>query len=345
MQDFLVAGFIAFVVAMIYYCFYEVPHKIMTEADDVGPEIFMRIIPVDPRFPEKPYKFELSVPKPPKWALEESKKIQLAFSAPKAAPNPDCQSSEEGPNRFRDCSDDQVGEWAIEEAGKIDKMARESIIGVTTSQQYKARTFFFSSSLRQCCETDVKDLRAVILRRLGPPSKNVKEEDAWRIMWPELAFHQLAGGDSFQTSRVQPLAVQAYVPYLNWMGAKLKRRGKPRFKPTALSFSQTKVATDKPNAPYIVTIKTKMELAFGYVVIQFTGTADRLNDDLDDSRRVSQIADIENPELKARIESSKQASYYILRIGVFPFSPSRPINIMARGAKKFHTSSVMFFDE
>ncbi len=159
-------------------------------------------------------------------------------ATPKAVPNPNCQRLEMGPDRFRDCSNEQVGEWAIEEAEKIRNLAIKYM--PPDSKQAHGQAFIFSNIFRETCAQDVKDIRAEILRRLGPPAKDPDEDGYWRSM-----FHEPPMSLATPSSRlydVDPASVYWYAPYLEKLGLELKRHDIPRAAPMALHYSEAQIA-------------------------------------------------------------------------------------------------------
>lgn len=221
-------------------------------------------------------------------------------AAPKVTPNPVGPRIGTGSDAYKDISDDQVGQWAIEEADKIEQMAKQYM--TTDPRRIRAEQFFFSAAFKDCCAQEVKDLRAEILRRLGPPAKDPEEETEWKLVFPEL-FLPPGVPVPPQLSSIDPFPVANYAPYLRRLGLKLKRRGIPRIAPIPLHFSETKIAPERPELPYriIVTIETKTELAAGYIVVQFNGAWGSLQNDLEGAELTFRPDDIENPELKAQL--------------------------------------------
>jgi hypothetical protein len=258
-----------------------------------------------------------------------------------------------GPDAYKDISDDQVGQWAIEEADKIEQMAKQHIDAFLSGPQkaifFKAQVGFFSSDFKACCAQDVKDLRGEILRRLGPPAKDVKEEQALKRVFREM---DLPPGVPIppQFSDVDPFGVKEYAPYLRRLGTKLKQRNVPKLGPLELHFSEARRDPEIPEFPYeiVATIETTRELASGYILVKFNGFHNRALCDLEGSRFISEsdeINEIGNDELSTLLAKENQVLLRILKIGKIPFLPSKPMHVTAYAKQTFHVSSVTFFDE
>jgi len=127
----------------------------------------------------------------------------------KAEPNPNCSRLGLEPGPYKDCSHEQVGQWAIEEADKIEKMAIEHM--PNDAKMIRPQDGFFSNDFKACCAQDVKDLRAEILRRLGPPAKNPEEEEHWNMVFREQMLPP--GSPIFpHFTNIEPFSVKLYAP-------------------------------------------------------------------------------------------------------------------------------------
>lgn len=140
-----------------------------------------------------------------------------------------------GPDAYKNLDDVQVGQWAVEEADKIEQMAVDCMSPSPNGPSTKARMFFFSNEFKKCCAQDVKELRIEILRRLGPPAKDPKEESAWEFLFPSVQF-------SGPPMDINPMAVKEYAQHLRRLGLKLKRRSVPRAAPRELHFTEQQLA-------------------------------------------------------------------------------------------------------
>jgi hypothetical protein len=100
-----------------------------------------------------------------------------------------------GPEAYKDISDAQVGQWAIEEARKILTLADLVLAGQQREpRDYRYLAWRFGDNFEQCCAKDVQGLRGEILRRLGPPGKDLDEISAKtscmirRIQWAQISL-------------------------------------------------------------------------------------------------------------------------------------------------------------
>jgi len=306
-------------------------------------------LPIAPPVPT-PKQSKPKATKPPHKALGTQPQEP---TAPKVTPNPISPRLGTGPDAYKDISDEQVGQWAIEGADKIEQMAKQHINAFLSGPQkaifFKAQVGFFSNDFKACCAQDVKDLRGEILRRLGPPAKDVKEEQALKRVFREM---DLPPGVPIppQFSDVDPFGVKEYAPYLRRLGTKLKQRNVPKLGPLPLHFSEARRDAEIPEFPYeiVVTIETTRELVSGYILVKFNGFHNRALCDLEGSRFISEsdeINEIGNDELSTLLAKENQVLLRILKIGKIPFLPSKPMHVTAYAKQTFHVSSVTFFDE
>jgi len=251
-----------------------------------------------------------------------------------------------GPEAYKDVPDEQVGQWAIEEADKIEEMASTYISRSTDAATLKAQIWFFSNDFKSCCAQDVKDLRTEILRRLGPPAKDPNENQAWKTLFRELWLPPGVQAPP-QLVDIDPMDVKRYAPYLGHLGLKLKRRNIPRAAPSALHFSVQRIPAEKPEFPYriLVTIDTSKEIGFGYVVVQFEGPLAGVGCDFRDSKLVFRADQVENKDLAKILETNMGPRVYALQVGKTPFTPETPIHVVAFGKEQVRVAAVTFFDE
>jgi hypothetical protein len=271
-----------------------------------------------------------------------------------------------GPDAYKEVSDEQVGKWAIEEAHKIESLANRAMkMDVKTPGDARFLMFRFNTEFEDCCAEEVKELRAEILRRLGPPSKDSDEVSAWTALFPEIKYPVL---ERFGLKPdINPMMVAGYAPYLRRLGLRLKRRAIPRLAPTFLQFSETQTKAETslkspvaavrnaaefngtPNQQFpfrvMVTINTKVPIQSGYVVVEFDGRFAGAECDFIDSKLVGPWDKfIENTAL-ADLLSKNVGTIYALQIGKTPFTPEKPIHVVAFGKIPFHVSKVTLFAE
>jgi len=193
-----------------------------------------------------------------------TKPEELAVS--KAMPKPIGARLGTGPEAYKDISDEQVGEWAMQEADKINEMAKSHMMRFNLSKfkpnaSKEEITSFnnfqlavFTRDFNECCAQDVKDLRTEILRRLGPPFKNQREESTWKEMFSQEMPPRGVPPPAWSV-RINPILVSLYAPYLRRLGMKLKWRNAPKIGPMALHFSQEEKAQPSGNCCYEVPVR------------------------------------------------------------------------------------------
>ncbi len=229
-----------------------------------------------------------------------------------------------GPEAYRDISDEKLGQWAINEAQKIGDMAEEAMRA--SKETARAKAWFFTLDFQKCCEQSVKDLREEILRRLGPDGKDAREIEMFESLFPTQGREMM--------TRISPLLVAHYAPYLRGLGVKLRTSVVPRKKPVDLPFSIERVPPKQPGGQGIViTIKTPRDVNSGYIAVEFTGPVGEAASDFGDSRS-SWTEGIQNPDL-ARLFSKNDAGIvvFVMRVGAVPFAPEKPIHVIAYGFK------------
>lgn len=240
-----------------------------------------------------------------------------------------------GPEAYKDLSDVQVGQWAIEEADKIEDMANTAMRPEFVSPE--AATWVFKNKFNDCCAQDVFELRTEILRRLGPPGKDPDEISAWTMLFPQLKYPTAP-------EVIAPGTVRYYAPYLHRLGLRLKRRAAPRTEPLALKFSEQELPPEKPGYSHIlVTIETTKELTSGYVAVEFSGQPYSAGCDFENSKLP--FTSGVQPENPVVVDLLKATTNYVLQIGKTPFRPSNPIHVEARGSSAVHISGVLYLDE
>lgn len=246
-----------------------------------------------------------------------------------------------GPDPYRDLTDGQVGQWAIDEANKINEMAQHCIDDLSSAAQQEKDPntirFFFSTDFNRCCAQGVRDLRSEVLRRLGPPGKDVNEERSWEFLFPDSPIGPPA--------RINAGAVEDYSAYLKRLGLKLKRRSVPRNEPQALNFTEASTSARSVQFPYriIATVETKETILSGYIIVAFTDQYVGVGSDLSGSRIVGDVGNLDNSPLRDYL--AKHRFTYGFEIGTTPFAQTRPIHIVVEGSKPLHISEVILFEE
>jgi hypothetical protein len=171
-------------------------------------------------------------------ALEDIRKkleAQTKVAATTSPPSPVRLSP--GPEPYKDVSDAQLAQWALEVIDKIK--------GIYVSPYYGdwSKIWFFDLSFRNCCEKDLIDIRDEILRRLGPSGRDEMETFWWSILYRKCALDTMVEGlvkqGANETQAKQLLMskgvecehinytvgnVNHYLPYFQDMVQKLKSR-------------------------------------------------------------------------------------------------------------------------
>jgi len=228
-------------------------------------------------------------------------KVQPATPAgPKSEPNPDCIRLGDELDRFKDCSSEMVGNWAIGEADKIDDMAKKSMRdSILPGMSGKDRSEFmafqfriFSDKFSKCCARDVRDLRAEILHRLGPPAEDLEEEETYKSLYQAFEF--------------DPQSVDIYATMLRRLGRELKLTLIADLGPIELPHSEKKEPQPSGSILVTVTIQTETPRKSGYILLEYKGIPAEGWWDFPGDRNLSLVAllygyDTVNPKLKARL--------------------------------------------
>jgi hypothetical protein len=240
---------------------------------------------------------------------------------------------------YKDISDSQLAETALEEANKMEEKANKAMKELASQQPPSgAVRFFFYSDFKQCCLNQVEYLRTEMLRRLGPSAYDTDEMRTFN------GDGGLTGMERHPDGALS--VVQRYAPYFRSLSIKLKRKALPLRYPTALNFSETRI-TPKPPFSYslLVTIETKKEATSGYIIVQFDARVGGVSCDFADSKLVFQSDVIDNEEVSRLLTWNSATTTYALRIGGAPFRPQQPIHVVALAGNDFHVSKVLLFDE
>jgi len=273
-------------------------------------------------------------------AEEVAKKLPSAAN-PKPLPPPPTRIGT-GPEAYKDVSDEVVGQWAIEEADKIEELATrtmDSYKGMSAS----ALSWRFTNDFNDCCSQDVKDLRAEILRRLGPSAKDADEISAWTGLFPEIKYPEI---ERFgRKMDINPMMAKHYAPYLRRLGLRLKRRAAPRSAPLKLQFHEQQLPPEKPEySRIVVDIKTDKVLSAGYIAVQFSGLPYSVGTDFKDSKLPLNSRDsVDNPLVTELLK--EPTTSYVLQIGKTPFVPGKRIHVELRSASPIRVIAVTYFEE
>jgi hypothetical protein len=288
-------------------------------------------------------------PRPPQFAFRPSSEGKATASERPAEPAAKGPRLGTGPEAYKDLTDEQVGQWAIEEVEKIEEMAerciQESIGEMKQGRSGKAPVFFFTIGFNRCCAQDLKNLRAEVLARLGPPAKDPEEESAWLALFPDVEF-PVAG----TANTVNPMSVEIYAPYLRRLGLRVRRRTVPRAAPIALPFSEEQLPSGDTMFPYriVVTVKTKTPVSAGYIIVQFappfSGVVGMSWDGYSGRGSVLDSRMIDNTELLDFLKEHPKGTCALV-VGKTPFVPANPLRLRAFGEKPLHVARVILFDE
>jgi hypothetical protein len=245
----------------------------------------------------------------------------------------------DGDDPFSECSDAQVGQWAIDEAGQIDRLANNKLVSEGGPD---ARRFFFNDKFQECCAAQIKGLRSALLKRLGPSGDSSDESSMWIALFPETKYpgippHEINAGVATE-----------YARYLRRMGLALKRQEIPRSPTMHLKFALEKLAPGslgmKTTFAYesAVDLTTPKELDAGYIVVEFDQPMAYMATDFQTSQAV--FSDIEN---KAVVTVMAQAPerVYVLRIADNPFVPEVPIHVFAASNRPISIVGAFWFDQ
>lgn len=274
--------------------------------------------------------------------------FKLASTPTAPSPTPKGPRLGTGPDAYKDLTDEQVGQWAIEEADKIEKLATRAMDSYR-GMSPRVQVWRFTQEFNDCCAQDVKDLRSELFRRLGPPAKEPDEALAWTVLFLETKYPVIK---QIQPNRgISPMVVKHYAPYLRRLGLQLKRRAIPRPEPRQLHFSQAVLrATPDPNPnisemlDIVVTIHTKEPIESAYIAVEFKGQLVRASTDLVDSTFALPNEPIANREFMEYMKG-RMGKSYALRIGKTPITFQRPMRVFASGYNGFRASRATLFEE
>jgi len=240
-----------------------------------------------------------------------------------------------GPDAYKDLDDAQVGQWAMEEADKIEELANQAMQH-NEFESYGSRMWRFTNKFKDCCTQDVTELRNEILRRLGPPAKDPDEIQAWTILFPEVKY-------PIARDTINPVPVRDYAPYLRRLGLRLKRRAIPRSAPLALQFSEQQLPAEQPGySRIVVSIETKREFSSGFIAVQFNGQPYSAGCDFGNSKLPLLSANFIDNRTVA--ELLKVTTNYVLQIDK-TLEQGKVLHVEARATSPIHVSAVTYFEE
>ena len=258
---------------------------------------------------------------------------------------PDSPRLGTGPDAYSKITDEQIGNWAIAEADKIDQMANYAMTpnpGWPTNPHHQSLRF--SNDLKACCMEDLRQLRAELLRRLGPPAKDPDEISAWTALFPELK-HPAMDDDVYSSL----VFAKPYTRYLRRFGLQLLHRATPRTPLLALKFSQVQTVSEPQGGSLmrysvVVTVSVPHELKIGYIVSEFDQEVGSLSSDLQGSSVLfgPDANLVDNNELSRLAQSQK---HYILELGsTASLTPATPFHVLASSIYPIHGLRVTWFD-
>jgi hypothetical protein len=242
---------------------------------------------------------------------------------------------------YKSVSDANLAQIVIEEADRMDEMTKDAMNKMQASSSPDSVRLFFEADFRDCCLNQVEYLRAELMKRLGPSAYDTPEMSAFN------------GHDGLTEMEKNPsgsiATVLEYVPHFRRLGIRLKRKATPLAAPRALSYSETRVASDNSRGPYkiVVTINTNLDLIAGYIIVKFAGRYTSMGCDMADAKMIVGSRDvIDNPEVdNLLLEWTLTTPIYAFKIGKTPFLSSRPIHVVADAPEELHAVKVVFVDE
>lgn len=97
----------------------------------------------------------------------------------------------------------------------------------------------------------------------------------------------------------------------------------------------------------MITIETDRDLVAGYVAVEFNGTRASMGTDFVGSKLIFRNDDNEiigNKPLREYLTVHREDSY-VLEIGNVPFTPKKPIHVVAYSSTPFSVNKVTFFEK
>jgi hypothetical protein len=244
-----------------------------------------------------------------------------------------------GPDAYKEISDEQVAQWAVEEADKIEQLVESTFEG-QIGGSYQARAWRFNNDFNDYCLKDLFDLRNELHRRLGVTANDPEEIQTWTALFPETKY------PIPKRDLVSPTLAREYAHYLRRLALRLKRRTVPRREPLPLQMLLARILPDNQQFPQriLATITAPLQLKSGYVAINFEGPVAEISCDFENSELVSGYEGIENKAL-AQLIQTEPSKLYVLRFTKTPFIPNKPLHVVFSGKEGFRVISATFYDE
>lgn len=248
-----------------------------------------------------------------------------------------------GPDAYKDITDLQLIKWVNDEADKIESLAEQAMQPPQNGMSPNAMLWRFNNDFNDCCAQDLKDMRAELLRRLGPKGKDNDEIEEWTALFPADKYPMIPPNAKY----VLPQSLRSYAGYFRRLAVRLKRRTVPRAAAKPLPFVETPIESDEKFSHRIVaTITTKETIANGYIIVEFDKSPASIGTDFP-GKYVMDWRLIDNRDFAEYVANlmSNRITYYALAIAGTPLTPSTPMHVVAAGANDFHVTKVTLFDE
>jgi hypothetical protein len=262
----------------------------------------------------------------------------------------------DGPDPYRGVCHEDLADWAIKEADKIqgmaDKCKYDGSQGLAESGDSFTNVIWqFNSRFKDCCTDRVKQLRKEVVNRLGPSYADEREQSSWDMLFMDDKFPP---GPNQAPRQIDCMQVQDYAPHLRKLGRQLKRRVTSRMPPKPLHFVETQL----PATPTLcktcdfgveVTISTDSPVAGGYVVAEFTPAPGAYVSDVGRIIILGHIP-LENEPLEKYLEAAfprgtSNRGYLTADLPEDVFGPSKPVHLTVFSPYKFKVDKVTLFDE
>jgi hypothetical protein len=268
--------------------------------------------------------------KPPRDATHKGGKGESVVGAT-ISPPPSQPRAGDGPDAYKEFTNEQVAKWADDAADKVDQLVKEIFerYNYGNPSERGSGDWRFTGEFKQCCEGYIKDLRTEMLRRLGPSSIDRDEKSAWDLMF----FNERFEDSGVKPPDMSPHWAQEYLPHFRRLAQKLRRVGNPRRDPMILPMEGVKIQSINPEFPFgklfVITPKEKIES--GYVLLVFNGnpamTDVNINNIIDRGLVWSskEIGDI--PDLVAALKVQGKTPRQAYNVKGLKFGPNNPIRV------------------
>jgi len=232
-------------------------------------------------------------------------------------------------NIYEFCSDAEVGQFAVEEAGLIMRLFNSSKI----DPNHPAPDVLFIDNFKKYCLPQLKVLRPEVLARYGPIDVNPREAEDWKTLNLMVAYNIGAS-----------LIAEDYAKNFRAMGIELVHRSKPRQPSIPLRYSISYSQSDLRDFPIrsVIELTAPRELDAGYIAVVTDSEFASMGVDLKNAEMMPDY--IQNKALLS-LQEHNPNRVVVVKLGQPSFVPEAPLHVVLSAKAPLKVTSAFWFDE